>query len=325
MRRSSNSSSWLRFGRVLLQLWLCLGALARPAFADEPSAEWVSKGLLLRRERRDAEALQLFQRAYSAAAKPMILAQIALAEQALGRWPSAERDLTSALATHDAWIEANREALEKALLIIQAHLCWLLVTSNVESAELWLDTQHLGRVPAAPFRVAEGTYELSLRLADGRSSTRSVQLAATEREHFHVEFTEPPPAAAECPVPPPVVAPKPAKIPASSPVHASSTRQSLAFATATLSAFALAGAVTASLIRVDYIERYNSAACAPDRSKQCAPYRDIAGTLGNVAIAGYVVAGAAGLGSVALFTAPYWYPSAGRGGAQAGFTLSGKF
>ena len=317
MRRSSSEPRRGLFGRCCLVLALCSCALPGTALADEPAAQLVSRGLELRRERRDAEALALFQAAFATSAQPMILAQIALAEQALGRWPAAEQDLTSALAKHDSWVEANRGALEKALTVIRAHLSWLAVTTNVESAELWLDNRNLGKVRAAPWRVSAGTHELSLRLPDGRSAARSVPLAAGEREHFHLEFpknpafeVEPPrgdmPSAAPRPsAPAKSVAPDAAKAAGSAAAaHAASSRQTLAYASATLAVVALAEAVTASLLRLDYAHRYNSDACAPERSKQCAAYRDVADTLGNVAVVGYVVAGAAGLGSVALFTSP---------------------
>jgi hypothetical protein len=270
--------------------------------------------------------LALFQSAYSAAAQPMILAQIALAEQALGRWLAAEEDLVSALSTHDSWVEANRRVLEKALGVIQSHLSWLAVTTNLDSAELWLDDRNLGRVRAAPWRTLDGTHELSLRLADGRSSVRSVELTGGERQHFHVEFSELAPPPALGPSATATSAPLPAKpVDSGSAPPATSTRQALAFASAAVSVVALAEAVTASLLRADYVRRYNSDACAPDRSQQCAPYRDVADTLGTMAIVGYVVAGASALGSVALFTAPYWYPSTGPSGTQAGLLVSGQF
>ena len=272
----------------------------------------------------------MFQRAFAVSAEPMILGQIALAEQALGRWPSAEKDLTSVLATHDVWVDANRSALEKALAVIAQHTSSLSVTSNVASAELWLDDQSQGKLPAAPLRVAAGPHELTLRAPDGRSVTRAVELNAGEREHFHLEFSAP---AASLPVPvpvpasvsvsPPLAPPARAPSPPAVAPHTLSTRHALAYASTALAIVALGEAVTASLVRLDYAHRYNSDACLPQRSKQCAPYRDMAGTWGDIAVVGYAVAGAAGLGSVALFTSPYWYPS--PSGGQAGLSLSGRF
>jgi len=333
MHRSSS-----RIGRRLgapccLMFLVCLCATPRRALAGEASAEFVTRGLTLRRERRDAEALALFQRAFAASPQPMIRSQIALAEQALGRWSSAEQDLSAALATHDGWVEANRGVLEKALAVIQSHLTWLTVTSNVQTAQLWLDNRNLGAVRAEPWRVAEGTHELSLRLADGRSAARSVELLGGAREHFHLEFPEAAPlgppgplaAAATAQVPAPS-ARQPAKLVTTAQhPHTLSTRQGLAVASTTVSLLALAEAVTASLLRVHYVERYNSDACAPERSRQCAPYRDVADTWGTLAVVGYAVAGAAAVSSVALFTSPYWYPSPGSSGTQAGLLLSGRF
>ena len=223
-------------------------------------------------------------------------------------------------------VEANRGALERALAVIQSHLSWLAVTSNVEAAQLWLDERNLGALRAAPFRVTIGAHELSLRMADGRSSTRTVELAAGERAHFHVEFSEPS-QHAPCKAGPTLASPSiPAKTSDSAKkAHATSTRQTFAIASAALSVGALASAVTASLLRIDYVQRYNSEACAPDRSQQCAPYRDVADTLQDVAVVGYVIAGTAALGSVALFTAPYWVPSRDPAAAQVGLSVSGRF
>ena len=327
------SSSNVR--RLAWCLAWCAWAWSARAAAEPAPSELVAKGLELRRERRDAEALVLFQQAFSVAPESMILGQIALAEQALGRWPSAEKDLSSVLATHGSWVDANRGALEKALAVIALHLSTLSVTSNVESAELWLDDQHLGNVSSAPVRVAAGAHELSLHARDGRSVSRSVALVAGEREHFHLEFPSaappvlvPPAALARAPEPAPT-APDRAhskKIPVNEPAapsHTIGTRQALGYASAALAVIALGEAITASFVRLDYAHRYNSDACLPERSKQCAPYRDMANTWGDVAVVGYAVAGAAGLSSLALFSAPYWYPS--PSGGQAGLAISGRF
>ncbi|HET9931601.1 MAG TPA: hypothetical protein VFQ35_12965 [Polyangiaceae bacterium] len=289
-------------------------------------ADLVTRGLERRRERRDTEALALFRDAYSISATPMILAQIALAEQALGQWLLAEQDLTAALATHDGWVEANRDALDRALVVIQSHLSWLAVTTNVESAEVWLDDRKLGVVRAAPWRVIQGPHELSLRLADGRSSTRSLELSAGAREHFHVDFSPLLPSIASGPhARAPRVRQSAKTFDAANATPETNTRKTLAFASAALSVSAFAGAVTASLLRLEYAHHYNSDACAPDRSQKCAAYRDVAERLGTVAVVGYAVAGVGALGSVALFTAPYWLPGPDPKASQAGLCVWGTF
>ena len=63
---------------------------------------------------------------------------------------------------------------------------------------------------------------------------------------------------------------------------------------------------------------------AADRSERCAAYRKSANTFGTIAVVGYVVAGAVGVTSVALFTEPLWN---GRGASASGAVLgvSGAF
>lgn len=327
MRRSSSKAGrWLRSG---LPFALCFGLFSRPTWAVDSPAELVAKGLELRRARRDSEALALFQTAYSTSAEPMILGQIALAEQALGRWGAAERDLGSVLSTHDDWVDAHRSALETARTVIQSHLSSLSVTSNVESAELWLDDQDLGKANGIAVRVAAGKHELSLRASDTRSIAQPVELAAGEHEHFHLEFPEPTRTAVRVPPLPeaPPASTPAAPMPVAPPTarHSSSTRQGLAYGSGALAIVALGEAVTASLVRLHYAHRYNGDDCAPNRSQRCAPYRNIANTWGDVALTGYIVAGAAGLGSLALFTVPYWSPRTATSAGVVGLAVSGRF
>ncbi len=72
---------------------LAIMALSLPAAADE--SDLVERGIELRIQHRDDEALALFRRAYEATPKPRTRAQIGLAEQALGSWVSAEVDLSA--------------------------------------------------------------------------------------------------------------------------------------------------------------------------------------------------------------------------------------
>jgi len=68
-----------------------------------------------RRAGHDAEALPLLQRAWATCHTPRALAQVGLAEAALGRWRDAERDLSAALAARgDPWIARNLPRLEEA-------------------------------------------------------------------------------------------------------------------------------------------------------------------------------------------------------------------
>src|SRR5689334_14201627 len=74
-------------------------AWATPAHADgdESADRLLKRGVELRKAGKDDEALEAFRAAYTSRPSPRAQAQIGLAEQALGRWGDAERDLSEAL------------------------------------------------------------------------------------------------------------------------------------------------------------------------------------------------------------------------------------
>jgi tetratricopeptide (TPR) repeat protein len=83
----------------------------------------VSQGVALRRAGDDEGALVLFTRAYELDPDARILAQRALAEQALARFVEAEEHLAEALEDDDhPWIELHRVSLEESLATIRASL-----------------------------------------------------------------------------------------------------------------------------------------------------------------------------------------------------------
>lgn len=144
---------------------LCLSALllASAARAQEPSSAdtLIRSGLDARRQGRDAEALELFQRAEALDPSPQTRAQIGLAYHALGQWLAAEHALDEALsAKQDAWIEERRAALNEAKGIIAKHLAWLAIYTNAPNARIELAGQ-----PAA----AAGA---TIRTTGGRVSVR---------------------------------------------------------------------------------------------------------------------------------------------------------
>lgn len=319
-----SSSRVRRYARAAA--WACLVVLARPAVAAaEPGTEaLVEQGLALRRARRDDAALAAFEQAYQRDAKPMILAQIGLAEQALGRFFEAEQHLKQSLATNDAWIEQHRAALERALGVVAARLAWLEVAVSAANAELRLDDQ-VRPLSASPFRLAAGPHTLEVRSPGGATLQRTVELAPGERRVYQLELAEP-----AAPLPVTTLSPAPVASalarPAPAPLRPAAHRElrSWAYASATLAGVALLEAVAASLVRQSYIDDYNGPECAPDRSQRCAAYRRSANTFGAVAVVGYAVAGAAGLTSFALFAEPWWNrPGAAPTSALLG--VSGSF
>jgi hypothetical protein len=156
---------------------------ASPADGQGEDEALVQRGLEARRAGHDADALVLFQQAYALRATPRAQAQVALAEQALGQWLAAERDLRAALTGDDAWITLHRQSLQEALAIVSKNLGWLTVTCNAPGARAALDGVPLPAVPTdAPLRVVAGVARLRVE-ADGYVPVeRSVRVDAEGRD-----------------------------------------------------------------------------------------------------------------------------------------------
>jgi hypothetical protein len=197
---------------VLWGAFLVASSYARPALAQDDAEALTKQGLELRRQRRDAEALAVFRHAYAVKATPRTLAQIALAEQALGKWVDAEADLDAALgSTDDAWIAPHRSALLGGLATIRSHLGWLEVTADAPAARLWVNGADLGELPLAkPVRVEAGSVVVEVRAAGFVPARRVpfVEPGGSAREAVHlVPLTTEPPAAVPEPAASPPVAP----------------------------------------------------------------------------------------------------------------------
>jgi hypothetical protein len=172
---------------------LALTAFSAQADPSESDAA-LAHGVALRRERKDAEALSEFRRAYSLEPTPRALAQIALAEAALERWVTAENDLLRALAGSDAWIERQRSALRVALEEVQSHLGTLELTSR-DGAEVWIDGEFAARLPVATIRARAGHLVIEVRAAGFLTARREIALApsTTARESIVLEPEPAPP------------------------------------------------------------------------------------------------------------------------------------
>ncbi|MEO1339300.1 MAG: hypothetical protein AAFV29_26915, partial [Myxococcota bacterium] len=119
----------------------------------------------LRREGRDAEALKKFEHAYHKRRPSRALAQIALAEQALGRWLRSERHLLAALQDRkDRWIRDNRAPLQQSLAQIQNHLVNIEVDVSVAQAQVLVNGRLIGTHPLSrPVRAIAGTVIIEVR------------------------------------------------------------------------------------------------------------------------------------------------------------------
>src|SRR5689334_6453050 len=70
-----------------------------PAMSGSEIEAIIEGGVQLREQGRDEEALRAFRRAFDASKSPRAQAQMGLAEQALGRWIAADKDVAAALAS----------------------------------------------------------------------------------------------------------------------------------------------------------------------------------------------------------------------------------
>jgi hypothetical protein len=78
---------------------------SRPALAQDADV-LIKPGVELRREGKDQVALEEFRPAFDVAPTPRALAQIALAEEALGRWIDAEAHIGKARGRAGPWIRS---------------------------------------------------------------------------------------------------------------------------------------------------------------------------------------------------------------------------
>jgi tetratricopeptide (TPR) repeat protein len=151
----------------VLALVLFASALAPSAHAQDADA-LIDEGIALREAGRDTEALARFEEAHALAPGPQSLAQIALAEQALGRFVEAEEHLREALASDtDRFIRRNRALLEGALEELAGHIGELSLTGGVAGARVRVEGIDRGTLPLpAPLRLDAGTVRVEVD-ADG--------------------------------------------------------------------------------------------------------------------------------------------------------------
>ena len=103
---------------------------------------------------KDAEALVVFQEAFSKGKTARAQAQVGLAQQALGSWIEAETNLKDALAKKDPWIDKNRSALATALKEVQARLGTVELIGGAPGAKISVNGEPAGVMPLEkPLRV----------------------------------------------------------------------------------------------------------------------------------------------------------------------------
>jgi hypothetical protein len=203
-------------------LVLVFANVAARADDAETASDLLRQGVVLRRQHRNLEALELFEKAQALGGGPIARAQAALAEQALGRWLEAERDLmTALLATNDAWITMNRVALVGAGNEIAGHLAWLTLTVEPPEAKAQLAGRSLAT--GIEERVEAGTAVVEVTAPGFSTSTPGV--VASPGAHVAVTVTLAP--LAKLPEERPPVQPTALDLPSAPPAKPRTTPASL--------------------------------------------------------------------------------------------------
>ena len=162
----------------------------RPLHAQNASEAAIARGVALRKQGKNAEALTEFQRALSMKPTPRAQAQVALAHQALGAWVEAEGGLMRALERRDdAWIAHNLEPLSAALDLIREHLASVRIETNLNGAALFVNGRAVGTSPLiAAVRVVAGEVELLAQLPGHGDAHTVLRLKAGSEQLVHLEL-----------------------------------------------------------------------------------------------------------------------------------------
>jgi hypothetical protein len=276
----------------------------RATFAASPTGPGqaeavIREGVSLRMKGRDLEALETFRRAQALGGGARALAQIALAEQALGRWVEAERDLAAALAApNDPWIAMHRKELGDSLADIRDHhLGSLEILDAVGGARIVVNGQPAGTIPlAAPLRLPAGSITLEVNAPGYLPFQRSVVIPAGGLARESVTLA--PVTAA------PASALREERVAATAPVSSTAWRRPTAIAALAGAGVALGVGIAFQVIRYGRVNEYNDhPGCGTglndDGVPGCHDLGDSARSAQAFAIAGY--AGAAVLGGVGAY------------------------
>ncbi|HXI58030.1 MAG TPA: hypothetical protein VNO55_18320 [Polyangia bacterium] len=160
---------------VLCALVVAAAGKRAQAQANDPVEEdLLKRGVESRKQGDDAAALELFRRALDRHASPRALAQVGLAEVALGQWVNAEGHLDAAVgASSDPWIKKNSATLLSTLAKVREKLGSLQVLGEPAGAEITIEGEVRGKVGSKPIRVRSGDCQFEVR-APGYASLRRV-------------------------------------------------------------------------------------------------------------------------------------------------------
>jgi hypothetical protein len=298
-------------------------------------AALIQHGSDLRRKGRDEEALLIFKRADELQPSARARAQVALAEQALGRWVPAEADLAYALkSADDDWIKKNRAALETALEVIRGHLGRVVILGSPAGAVVSVNGQAIGKLPmSAPVAVAAGDVLATVDAPGYVSISRKIAVSSGQMARETIDLPLIPPSApvlaAPAAVPVTAVAATVAAPPeatVSAPVGATRGARGAtpalragAWVAGGLAAGALIVGTVADVRYVEKVDAFNgpTSGCgtsAPGRGSgtSCQSTYDALTSMKALSIAGFATGAALGIASAVLFWITRGEPATGR-------------
>lgn len=278
--------------------------------AQAEEDELIRRGVELRQQSHDDQALEIFRRAYGLSRSPRALAQMGLAEQALGRWLEAEQHLREALAaTGDPWIIQRREAIDGSFAVVVQHVGELELGGGVPGAEVWINGQLAATMPLpAPLRVLAGSATVELRAAGYFPLIRNVLVPARGRARETLTLVREPSATTVTGVLGAAEAPD--LTPSDGGASPRPWQRTLAWVTAGGAALMLGGGVVAQVVSESPAERYNAGydagrcrgvAVAEENDASCREDRVAVETARAVALGGFVAGGVLAAVSVVLF------------------------
>lgn len=186
-------------------------AWAQAQVADETAL--LQKGAELLAQHKDAEALAVFEEAYAIKKSPRSLAQVGVAEGALGRWLAADEHIGAAIERKDdPWIAKHAAALAQARAVVGEHIGELEVEGNIPGAEVRVDDRICGTLPLSkPLRLVAGSAVITVSATGYVAVTRTIRMTARTRNRETVELVKLPVIAP--PHVPPTTEPGPAPMP----------------------------------------------------------------------------------------------------------------
>jgi hypothetical protein len=289
------------------------------AWADVAEAEaLIRQGVELRQQGKDERALPLFLKAFEMSPTPRSAGQLGLAEMAVGYWLNAEQHLAIALESPShPWVAKNKTNLDQSLAQVRGNIGELTIDGAPVGAEVTVDRRPAGTLPlTAPIRVIKGKVDVELNAPGYATARRSVTVTGPQRLTINLDKAAVAPSAVATTTPPPAVPPIDSSPAASTAVVASapaptgegsgSLRRQLGWGAAIAAGAGLVASAVVTVVwqkrRLDFNGRNDCFEDAlPERGGHgCSDLYDGSQSARNLAVIGYAVTGALGIGAAVL-------------------------